>query len=168
MRILLLNRSYIPIKLISRNNAIKLLYKGKAEAIRDDMEVITFSGVDFRDFPKVIRLFNYSGIPNSTKLSKRNIFRRDNYICAYCGNTFHPKDLTVDHIVPKSKGGKFTWQNLITSCFKDNNKKGNRTPDEARMKLLFQPSKPSGLNVLRDTVEFGQYHYPIWEQFFKK
>ena len=123
MRILLLNRSYIPIKLITKNNAIKLLYKGKAEAIRDDMEVVTFSGVNFKDFPKVIRLFTLFREYLIVQSYQRRTSLEDNYICAYCGNTFHPKDLTVDHIVPKSKGGEFTWQNLITSCFKDNNKK---------------------------------------------
>jgi len=168
MRVLLLNCSYIPIKLITVQKAIKLLYKGKAEAIRDDMEIVSFKGVDFEDFPKVVRLLTYSGIPTNSKLSKKNIFRRDNFICAYCGNTFQPKDLTVDHIKPKSRGGKFSWENLITACFKDNNKKGNRTPDEAGMKLLFYPTQPNSVNMVRDSINFGKDHYPIWDQFFKK
>lgn len=163
--VLLLNRSYFPIQIITKNKAIKLLFKRKAEAISDSMEVLNFAEINLKDFPKVVRLLDYSGIPVSAKLSKRNILKRDGYRCAYCGNVFPAKELTVDHIIPKSRGGKFSWQNLITSCVKDNNKKGSRTPEEANMKLLFQPRIPSKMEILREIVSSNTDCFEVWSKF---
>ena len=86
---------------------------------------------------------------------KRNIFWRDANVCQYCTKTFHIKELTIDHVIPKSRGGKNTWQNLATSCMKCNQKKGARTPEEANMKLLNKPHRPSSFllkNVGRDQI----------------
>lgn len=163
--VLLLNRSYFPIQIITKNKAIKLLFKRKAEAISDSMEVLNFADINLDNFPKVVRLLDYSGIPVTAKLSKRNILKRDGYRCAYCGNVFSSKELTVDHIIPKSRGGKFSWQNLVTSCVKDNNKKGSRTPDEANMKLLYHPRVPSKMEILKDIVNSNSECFEIWSKF---
>lgn len=165
-KVLLLNSSYLPIKIITVKKALKLLYKGKAEGITENMEAVVFPNLDYNNIPNVIRLLSFSGIPINAKLSKKNVVKRDNYRCAYCGNIFSAKDLTVDHIIPKSRGGKFTWQNLVSCCFKDNNKKGNRTPEEANMKLLYQPRVPSKTDFLRELVYNQGDEYEHWKAFF--
>lgn len=163
--ILLLNRSYFPIQIISAKKAIRLLFKQKAEAINDDMSVGSFKTIDMDNFPKVIRLLDYSGIPVSAKLSKRNILKRDKNRCAYCGNTFPPRELTVDHIIPKSRGGKFTWDNLITACVSCNNRKGSRTPDEAHMHTLYPTRMPSKGEIIKEIVSSNKEVYEVWSNF---
>lgn len=94
------------------------------------------------EFPSVIKLCEYRRIPyREVELSKKHIFLRDNNQCQYCGTT--KGLLTLDHIVPKSRGGESSWENLTTACFECNNKKGNRTPSEANMTLLTKPHKPN-------------------------
>jgi len=96
--------------------------------------------------PSVIRLRYYiKPIFREAYPTKRNIFIRDRFRCQYCGST---KDLTVDHIIPKVRGGKDTWTNLVCACKKCNNQKGNRTPEEAGMRLLSKPRKPSYLELM--------------------
>ncbi len=91
--------------------------------------------------PSVIRLSAYIKVPyKKIELSRKNIHRRDNYRCQYCGS--RSTELTIDHIVPKSRGGIDSWENLVTACISCNNKKGSRTPDEAKMKLINLPSRP--------------------------
>ncbi len=139
--ILVLNSDYLPINITSFSKAFKLIYKNKAEVIESEGEFATSTKTFAK--PVVIRLIRYVHIPyRKVVLSRDNIFKRDNHSCAYCEST---KNLTVDHIKPKSKGGKNTWENLITSCFDCNAKKGDKTLEEANMKLLFNPVKP-GLN----------------------
>lgn len=163
--VLLLNCSYMPIQTITRKKAIDLLAREKAEAFNDDLEIINYRNIDFEEFPKVLRLTQYSGIPISVKLSKKNILKRDGYRCAYCGNTFPQKDLTVDHIIPKSRGGQFRWDNLVCSCLRDNNKKGNKTPEEANMKLLFEPRVPKKMEVMRDLIMNNEENKEVWSKF---
>ena len=164
-QILLLNCSYFPIQVISVNKAVRLLFKEKAEAINDKMETVYFDDLDFSDFPKVVRLTKYSGMPLSAKLSKKNVLKRDKYRCAYCGKVFPAKELTVDHIIPKSRGGKFTWDNLITSCVPCNNKKGSRTLEESRIKLLFQTRIPNKGEIINEIVSTNPSSIEIWSKF---
>lgn len=163
--VLLLNRSYFPIQTITYRKAIGLLYRGKAEALNDDLEIVKKENIDFKDFPKVLRLLEYTGIPITVKLSKKNVIKRDKNKCAYCGEKFKPKDLTVDHIIPKSKGGKFKWENLVCSCVKDNSKKGDRTPEEAGMKLLYLPRAPSKAEVMREIILSSEENRDVWSKF---
>lgn len=164
-QILLLNCSYFPIQIITAKKAIRLLFKKKAEAINDKMETVKFNEIDFKNFPKVIRLLDYSGIPLTAKISKKNILKRDKYRCVYCGETFPPRELTVDHIEPKSRGGKFSWNNLITACIHCNNKKGSRTPDEAGMKMLFFPRTPSKGEIIKEIINSNKDAYELWNNF---
>jgi 5-methylcytosine-specific restriction endonuclease McrA len=83
-------------------------------------------------------------------LTRRNILRRDGYKCAYCGRGDLP--LTVDHIIPKARGGDDIWENLISACTKCNNKKGDRTPEEARMPLIYRPFKPNHVMFIKNVV----------------
>jgi len=101
--------------------------------------------------PSVIKLSSYIKIPfKSIELSRKNILRRDDHRCQYCGKK--TTDLTIDHIIPKSRGGGDTWENLVTACVRCNNRKGNRTPEEAEMKLLSKPRKPNHILYLKQTV----------------
>ena len=140
--ILVLNSDYMPINITNFKKAYKLVYKGKAEIILEDIKnnISTFKK------PSIIRLTHHVVIPyRKVILSKENIHKRDNYQCAYCGKY---RDLTIDHIKPKSKGGKDTWENLISACFKCNSRKGDRTPEQSGMELLFKPYKPNPISFL--------------------
>lgn len=99
-------------------------------------------------FPSVIRLSAYLRVPfKRIELSRKNILRRDGFQCQYCGGKTPP--LTVDHIIPRSRGGPDQWDNLVSACVRCNNKKGNRTPEEARMPLLSIPRKPHHVLFLK-------------------
>ncbi len=102
-------------------------------------------------WPSVIRLKRYISVPyQNIILTRRNILKRDGHKCAYCGRGDLP--FTIDHIVPKSKGGEDTWENLVTACLPCNNKKGNRIPEEASMKLRIKPYKPNHILFLLNSV----------------
>jgi 5-methylcytosine-specific restriction endonuclease McrA len=142
MEILVLNSTYQPINTTTLARGFKLVFKGKAEILEhiSNSPIIT----DKKSFqrPTVIRLLKYVSVPyRKIQLNRQNILARDGYKCAYCGS--ENRILTLDHIMPKSRGGRNTWENLITSCGNCNVKKNNRTPEEANMTLLFQPFKPS-------------------------
>lgn len=126
--ILVLNSDYNPLNICNAKRAIVLLLKKKAQLISE----------------KIIRLVEYIRIPYQKivddKPTRNLIYKRDNYTCGYCGCK---QNLTIDHILPRSRGGEDTWENLVTSCSKCNTKKGNKTPKEANMKLLFYPKVPS-------------------------
>lgn len=145
--ILILNSDYLPINVTNFKKAYKLVYKGKAEVILEGDETISTMKLSFKR-PSIIRMVYQVNVPfKKVILTKENIFKRDNFTCAYCGRF---RDLTVDHILPKSKGGKDTWDNLISACLKCNYKKGDRTPEQAGMELLFKPYKPNPLRFLCD------------------
>ena len=131
--------------------AIILLYLGKAELIEaHDGKQIRSVSVSM-PFPSIVRLSVYIRIPyKKIILSRKNILRRDGHRCQYCGENDVP--LTVDHVIPKSRAGEDTWENLVTACVQCNNRKGDRTPDDARMKLLRKPMKPSHVTFIRHFV----------------
>ena len=138
--ILVLNMDYLPINVTTFKKAFKLVYKGKAEVVEDEGNVIVTSKKTFKK-PSVIRLINYVVVPyRKIVLSRENIFKRDERRCAYCSSI---KNLTIDHIIPKSKGGRNSWENLVTCCFPCNAKKGDRTPEQANLKLNIKPVKPN-------------------------
>ena len=129
---------------INVKKAIILLYLGKAELIEkyDGKELHSVSMK--MPFPSIVRLGVYIQIPY------KNILRRDGHRCQYCSRT--DASLTVDHIVPKSRGGEDTWENLVTACVECNNHKGDRTPEDSRMKLLRKPMKPNHVTFIRHFV----------------
>ncbi|MFN8358474.1 MAG: HNH endonuclease [Candidatus Kapaibacterium sp.] len=103
-------------------------------------------------FPSVIRLSAYIRVPfKKIELSRKNILRRDNYRCQYCGSSSTP--LTLDHIIPKSRGGSESWENLVAACVKCNNRKGSRTPEEAQMKLLSIPKRPHHIIFIKQFMD---------------
>ena len=149
--VLVLNQNYEPIAICNAKKAVILVYLGKAEiieSIETEIRAISFS----MPFPSVVRLQIYIYKPfMSVILSRKNILRRDRHRCQYCGKMALP--LTVDHIVPKHFGGKHSWENLVCACIRCNNRKGNKTPDQAGMQLLKKPQKPSKLFFLQFFIE---------------
>jgi hypothetical protein len=142
--ILVLNADYTPLTVMQLKRAFRLIYKGKAEIVSSKGDPIS-AGKDY-DRPSVIRLVKYVYFPyKKVTLSRFNIYRRDDYKCLYCGS----KDtLTLDHVVPRSRGGKNSWTNLVTCCMKCNVSKGDRLLEETDMVLKYKPFTPSYLFFL--------------------
>jgi len=142
-QVLVLNFDYSPLNVTSVKRGFNLVYKGKAEIVKSDINEI-FAGLKKYVRPVIIRLLNYINFHKRTYRANRiRIYKRDGYECVYCGSK---KSLTLDHVIPKSKGGMNTWENLVTSCFKCNLKKSNRTPDEANMRMKHKPYAPTLVN----------------------
>jgi 5-methylcytosine-specific restriction endonuclease McrA len=141
--VLVLNATYEPLSVVSIKRAIVLLLKEKAELIESARARLRSKNLSL-PVPLVIRLVYFVKIPRriSLPVTRRGVLSRDQYTCQYCGVIPLRKDLTVDHILPRSRGGRTTWENVTTACKKCNGKKGCRTPAEANMKLFSQPVRP--------------------------
>ena len=136
---LVLNHNYEPLSVCNVKKAIILLYLGKAELIAALDGKLLHSVSRTMPFPSVVRLSIYVRVPfKKIVLSRKNILRRDGHKCQYCGRS--EVGLTVDHVIPRARGGEDTWENLVCACVKCNNKKGDRTPAEAQMPLSRKPS----------------------------
>ncbi len=136
-KVLVLNASYEPLNITSWRRAIVLLLKGKAEQVEHNGRVVYHN----IPLPTVIRLRHYIKVPyKEIPLTRKNILHRDSHSCQYCGYT--GEDLTLDHVVPRSRGGGEFWENMVTACVRCNIKKGNRTPKEANMPLRQVPRRP--------------------------
>ena len=147
MRVAVLSKDYEPLTYCNVERAITLVYLNKAEAVRDSNLFVRSVSAIFR-VPLVIRLLYKTArrfIP-ALKYSRKNIHVRDNYTCQYCGST---KNLSIDHLMPVSRGGKSTWENTVTACQKCNSKKGSKTPEEAGMKLARPAARPSIINNIQ-------------------
>ena len=146
--VLVLNQDYQPLSICSVQRSMKLIFLEKAELLHDDPKKELRTIRESFQFPSVIRLRSYIRVPyNKVVLSRRNIMRRDNFTCMYCGSK---NDLTIDHVLPKSRGGKDVWENLTTACEKCNVKKGSRTPQEAGMPIFKQPYRTIPITFFRD------------------
>jgi 5-methylcytosine-specific restriction endonuclease McrA len=140
-KVLVLNTTYEPLNVCSVRRALILLLKGKAEMLEQSGSALR-SARDSYPVPLVIRLTTYVRLPRrspTARISRRAVFARDRHRCQYCGS---PRHLTVDHVVPRSKGGPDTWDNLVTSCAPCNRKKGDRPLHLAGLRLLQQPQAP--------------------------
>lgn len=136
-KVLVLNASFEPLNITSWRRAIVLVIKGKAEQVEHNGKFI-YSGLPL---PTVIRLKHYVRVPyKDIPLTRRNLLQRDNHSCQYC--SYAGEGLTLDHVVPRSRGGEDSWENIVTACVRCNVKKGNRTPKEANMPLRTLPRKP--------------------------
>ena len=114
--------------------------------------------------PRIIRLLGYDKLPRQdVKFNRRNIYARDGNKCQYCGKKFSTTELSLDHVVPKSQGGKASWDNIVCCCVKCNVKKGGRTPDQARMHVITKPVKPKRSPVINIRLADERYH--SWKQF---
>lgn len=179
--VLVLNRLYQPVNVTTVRRAFSLLYQGVAKAI--DREFQTF---DFDDWaalsaevhdtdvvhtvartirvPRVIILQVYERFPRvNVRFSRQNIYLRDKCTCQYCGRRFARSDLNLDHVIPRSRGGRTTWENIVCSCVACNLRKGGRTPQEANMRLLRRPARPRWSPFERG--KDGRYAHEDWRPF---
>lgn len=185
--ILVLNRLYMAVHVIGVRRAFGLLYRDLAEVVH--IEDGRFANYDFRSWlevselgaldkqpyddwvrtvhfqvqvPRVIRLLFYDRMPrHSLRLNRHTIFARDEHRCQYCGTRFPGSQLSLDHVVPRSRGGTTTWENVVCACLKCNVKKGGRTPQEARMRLVRQPIRPKHSPLL--SLKLGNPKYQSWK-----
>jgi 5-methylcytosine-specific restriction endonuclease McrA len=139
---LLLNSTYEPILVIDWKKAITLVVLGKAEILVHQSSTVRSASATHK-LPSVLRLHQRVRVPRRTvQFSRANIYRRDNYQCQYCGISNREATMTFDHVLPRSRGGQTTWDNIVTSCEPCNREKGDLTPEEARMSLLQRPREP--------------------------
>jgi 5-methylcytosine-specific restriction endonuclease McrA len=157
MKTLKLDATYRPIGVVDCLEALVMCIVGKATAVEEYEEEISSPSITFK-IPSVIVLKTVvKFISTGIRPSRNNILWRDKNQCQYCGVIESPRDMTIDHVIPRSRGGENTWSNLVTCCKRCNQKKGNRTPEEANMSLLNKPVKPRN-SVLRQISDVQ----PIW------
>lgn len=155
--VLVLNQDYRALTICSVERAAILVMLEKAELVAADDRRRLRSPSTQVPWPSVVRLRAYVAVPFSNiSLTRKNVFRRDHHRCQYCGDR---DGLTLDHVMPKSRGGRDTWENLVTACVPCNNRKGSRTPEEARMPLRKRPFRPSYVMFIRDFVGTLDEHW---------
>lgn len=188
-KVLVLNRVYTAIRVVSARRAFTMLCKRAAEVI--SVEDGRYLNYDFESWiqvaelqrtfepdshtwittprfrvavPKIIRLYGYDRLPRQqVKLNRRNLYARDGNRCQYCGRHFPTRELTIDHVVPRVQGGEHTWRNLVCACVKCNARKGGRTPEQAHMHLIRRPVRPKRNPVV--TLRLGNRKYQTWKAF---
>ncbi len=141
--VLVLNSTYEPLSVVSVKRAIVLVLKDKAEIV-EAADAYLRSEKLCLPVPLVIRLVAYVKVPRfvNVPLTRKTVFARDRYTCQYCGRQLPKSELTLDHVIPKHKGGSTEWENVVTACKACNHRKGARTPEEAGMRLMSKPSRP--------------------------
>jgi 5-methylcytosine-specific restriction endonuclease McrA len=162
--VLVLNASYEPINICAARRALVLILKGVASA-EEHSSMHVHSARNAVPLPSVIRLLEYRRIPHQTRaLSRKNILMRDRYTCQYCHRSSPGVDLTLDHVVPRSRSGETTWENLVACCHQCNNRKGNRTPEEAGMRLSKAP-RPFSLHTSRHLMRLLAKSDNQWQKY---
>ncbi|HWB00712.1 MAG TPA: HNH endonuclease [Pirellulales bacterium] len=187
--VLVLNRFYMAVHVINVRRAFTLLFRELAEVVH--LEEGQFANYNFDSWreiselratfkephqdwvravnfeiqaPRVIRLLSYDRLPKQVvRFNRRNIFARDGNRCQYCGKKFPTSELSLDHVMPRSRGGDTTWENIVCSCVKCNVRKGGRTPQEANMHLVRHPVKPKRSPLL--SIKLGNPKYESWKTF---
>ena len=187
--VLVLNKHYMAIRIVGARRAFSLLFRELAEVV--SLEADRYSNYDFQSWcevsqlrrhfepdghdwvstvnfyiavPRIIRLLFYDRLPrNEVKFNRRNIFARDKNKCQYCGKRYPTSELSLDHIIPRSIGGKSVWENIVCSCTQCNVKKGGKTPKQANMTLIQKPVKPKRNPLVH--VHLGHQRYHSWKQF---
>jgi 5-methylcytosine-specific restriction endonuclease McrA len=187
--VLVLNKLFMAVHVISVRRAFILLCKDLAEVVtEEDGQFLTYDFASWREVsefrrhfvsedddwihtattqiqvPRVIRLTSYEKLPKQTvKFNRRNIFARDHNQCQYCGKRFPTSELSLDHVEPRSQGGLSTWDNIVCACVECNVRKGGRTPKQAHMSLIRKPEKPKRSPQLNLKLTHRKYH--SWKTF---
>jgi len=188
-KVLVLNKLYMAIRVIPARRAFGLLSCDLAEVIHiDDGAYLNYNFESWTEVsqiaaeverehhdwvrtvrydiavPRIIRLLGYDRLPaQNVKLNRRNLFARDRSHCQYCGSHFPTSELSIDHVMPKSQGGKDTWENLVCACIRCNARKGGRTPKQANMKLITVPKQPRRNPLI--SMRMGHDRYSSWKHF---
>jgi 5-methylcytosine-specific restriction endonuclease McrA len=159
--VLVLNASYEPIAICRARRALTLLVKGAA-AIEESHDVLVWRNMRM---PSVIRLSRYRKVPQKRQVvTRRNIFSRDLNACQYCAMIFAGSRLTLDHVLPRSRGGRDTWENLVTCCHSCNHRKADRTPEEAAMPLIRVPRAVT-VHTARSVMRTRAEDFPLWRKY---
>lgn len=161
--VLVLNQNYEPLNVCNTRRALVLVIDGKAEVLEEYDWTVSSATREFPS-PSVIRLVYMIKRPRPrVKLTRREVFIRDNYTCQYCGR--QAGDLTIDHVIPRSRGGSHTWDNLVSACKSCNHRKGGKSLHEAKMSLRTTPKEPSPgrYYTIERRVDAGIYE--VWEKF---
>lgn len=187
--VLVLNKVYVALRVISARRAFSLLVRDAAEIVHIEqgrycnysfsswLEVSQLARQfepDAHDWvrtvrmhiavPRVIRLLGYDRVPDEgVKLNRRNLFARDRNRCQYCGRLFPSSEMSIDHVTPRAQGGPDTWENLVCACLRCNARKGGRTPEQAGMKLVRKPVRPKRNPLI--SVRLGADKYQSWKAF---
>jgi 5-methylcytosine-specific restriction endonuclease McrA len=185
--VLVLNRLWQAVNVIGARRAFALLSRGHAHVVhQEDDDFRTFSMLDWIDFsadhpprelleavhtptrtirlPKVILLTFFDKLPcKELKLTRNNVFERDKNTCQYCARAMPREQLNLDHVIPRTHGGKTTWENIVCSCVRCNTRKSNRLPHEASMRLIRKPSRPKWRPVI--SLVLGNQHREMWRDF---
>lgn len=144
-RTLVLDMGYQPHRIVSWKRAVTMLFEGKVEVVEEYDEDIRSVSITIK-MPAVVRLLRaLRGRKRAMKFSRINVMSRDKFRCQYCGRRLPMSKLNYDHVIPRSRGGRTVWENIVTACYRCNDRKGNRSPGEAGMRLLRQPVKPRSL-----------------------
>lgn len=188
-KVLVLNKLYMAVRVVSARRAFVLLCKQLAEVIHvEDGKYLTYDFESWRDVaavqrelererhdwvrtvrfeiavPRIIRLLGYDRLPRQdVKLNRRNLFARDRNQCQYCGRHFPTADLSIDHVMPKAQGGGDTWENLVCACLACNARKGGRTPEQAGVRLVRPARRPKRNPLI--TLRLGSAKYQSWKTF---
>lgn len=162
--VLVLNATFEPINVTAVRRAVTLVLKGVAQAEEHNhLELHSASRVI--PVPSVIRLLAYRHIPQQTRaLSRKNILLRDRNTCQFCGHVFPASELTLDHLLPRSRGGHSSWENLVACCYQCNNQKGDRTPEEAGLRLVRRP-RPFTLHTSRQLMRLIGRQDDKWRKY---
>ncbi len=162
-RSLLLNTTYEPLKVVSWQRAVTLLCLGKVEVVRSYAHRKIRAASWSVEMPSVIKLRRYIKRRRiRVALSRQNIFYRDDHQCQYCQRSLPARELTCDHVNPRTQGGRTSWENITTACGPCNRRKGGRTPEQARMRLRSEPGRPSVLPI-EYTLNLGTNHQSLPE-----
>lgn len=189
--VLVLNRLYMAVHVVNVRRAFALLFRDLAEVVHvEDGQYANYNFDSWREVselrasfnqrevdedwvravnfeiqvPRIIRLLSYDRLPKQqVRFNRRNIFARDSNRCQYCGRRFPTSELSLDHIMPRSRGGATSWENVVCSCVRCNVRKGGRTPQEARMKLIKPAVKPKRSPML--SIKLGNPKYESWKAF---
>src|SRR3954447_18485967 len=184
-QVLVLNRLWQAVNICSARRAFSLVYGGHAHVVSSDApnNFLTHDFDSWRDFsatapehelvttiswkirvPRVIVLLFFDRLPKKeVKFTRHNIFERDKNTCQYCGKLFERKDLNLDHVIPRDRGGPTTWENIVCSCIECNTHKANRTPQEAAMHLVRKPKRPKWRPFVQ--INFSLHHHDSWKHF---
>lgn len=177
--VLVVNRSYLPIHLTSARRAFTLIYRGTARALDRNYQTFDFESWRRLDVngddvvgtgsgpirvPRVIVLQAYDRLPRRyVRFSRVNVFARDGFTCQYCARSLPRSGLNLDHVVPRALGGRSTWENVVCSCVDCNRRKGGRTPQQAGLRLLRRPRKPSSSPFT--SLLLAEVRYEEWRPF---
>ena len=160
--VLVLNQSYEPLTVCRARRAVVLIFQGKAEMLENGIGFVHSVRETF-PLPSVIRLPRLIRRPRREKrLTRYEIFNRDHYTCQYCGQ--QPRQLTLDHVIPRYRGGPHTWENVVSACVACNRRKAGRTPREAGMKLTKPPAPPGGSPFFSIPYRYLQ-HRDEWRKY---